>query len=581
MAERKAPRKQTTPDPESEAWNTLPWRKLEQHVYRIQKNIYQARKRGNERAVQKLQKLLMKSEAARLLAVRRVTQDNQGKNTAGVDGVKSVPPKERMILAETIHPKNWKRQRSQPVRRVWIPKPGKPNERRPLGIPTMLDRSKQSLAKMVLEPEWEAVFESNSYGFRPGRSCADAIGAIFNAIRYQPKYVFDADIAGCFDNINQRTLVKKLHTYPALSQAVKAWLHAGILDGVEWSPTERGTPQGGPLSPLLANVALHGMEEIVKEGFSSKRAERPILIRYADDFVLFHSNEEKLQKAVETVKRHLGDMGLELKPSKTRWTHTLTPYQGEVGFDFLGFHVQQYPVGKNRTGKSTQGRKLGFKTIITPSKEAIKRHLLDLKQRLRKARSLSQEQLLDQLNPVIRGWTRYYRAVVSSKTFATCDFILYYQLEQWARHKHRTRGEWWIHRKYWRKDQTRNWVFATPEGREIWTHTKTSIQRHAKVKGEASPYDGNLLYWSQRLRNHPLLRGTLARLLQKQQGRCRWCELLFRPGDLIEIDHITPKSEGGGEELSNKLALHRHCHDARHARRATPSIDDNDRTLSS
>lgn len=187
MAERKAPRSRPQPDPESEVWNKLPWRKLEQHVYRIQKRIYQAQKHGNKRAVQKLQKLLMKSEAARLLAVRRVTQENQGKKTAGIDGVKSVSPKGRQLLAHQIHPKNRKKQRTRPVRRVWIPKPGKPNERRPLGIPTMLDRSKQSLAKLALEPEWEAMFDPNSYGFRPGRSCHDAIGAIFNAIRFKPK----------------------------------------------------------------------------------------------------------------------------------------------------------------------------------------------------------------------------------------------------------------------------------------------------------------------------------------------------------------------------------------------------------
>ena len=387
---------------------------------------------------------------------------------------------------------------------------------------------------------------------------------------------------GSFDNINHQKLVEKLHTYPAMKQVIQAWLKSGVLDGVELAKTEKGTPQGGPLSPLLMNVALHGMEIVVKEGYTSQRAEKPLVIRYADDFVILHTDKKKLQQAAETVKKHLEGMGLELKPSKTRWTHTLTSHQGEAGFDFLGFHVQQYPVGKHRTGKRPRGRQpLGFKTIITPSKEAVKRHIHDLKQRLRKGRNLSQEVLIEHLNPVMRGWTRYYRTVVSSKIFARCDYILYHQLEQWARHKHPTRGEWWIHRKYWRKKETRNWSFSTPEGREIWYHTKTEIQRHSKVKGEASPYDGNFLYWSQRLRNHPLLRGTVAKLLKKQQGKCRWCELLFRPGDLIELDHITPKSQGGSDDLGNKIALHRHCHDERHANNGTRSTDTNGHTLSS
>jgi RNA-directed DNA polymerase len=202
MKDRKAPKvtgPKRPPDPESEAWNQLPWRKFEQHCFRIQKRIYRASQRGNYRAVQKLQKLLTKSEAARLLAVRRVTQDNQGKKTAGVDGVKSVKPNARFVMASHIHPQHWNEQQSKPVRRVWIPKPGKV-EKRPLGIPPMVERSKQALVKMALEPEWEAKFEPNSYGFRPGRSCHDAIGAIFLDIEHTPKFVFDADIQGAFDH---------------------------------------------------------------------------------------------------------------------------------------------------------------------------------------------------------------------------------------------------------------------------------------------------------------------------------------------------------------------------------------------
>ncbi len=568
MADRKAPRHQATPEPESEAWNALPWRKLEQHVYRIQKKIYQARKRGKTRTVHKLQKLLLKSEAARLLAVRRVTQDNQGKKTAGVDGVKSVPPTQRLTLAYQIHPKHWKHQKVKPVRRVWIPKPGKKDERRPLGIPIMLDRSKQALAKMGLEPEWESVFEPNSYGFRPGRSCHDAVRAIFNAIRFKPKFVFDADIAGCFDHIQHQALLDKLHTYPAMRQAIKAWLKAGVMEDGLYTDTPSGAPQGGVISPLLMNVALHGMEKVIEKGYRRKdrSIEKPILVRYADDFAIFHSEGTKLLEAAEAVKEHLHGMGLELKPSKTKVTHTFLPYQGEVGFNFLGFTVRQYPVGKNRTGKNTNGSKLGFKTLITPSQEAVNRHMQEVKRQVRARRSLSQGELIRAINPLTKGWSNYYKTSVAAAVFHTCDHILFLQLVQWAKHKHPTRGMRWIRRTYWHQVGTRHWVFATLEGTELRTHSKTAIQRYTKVKGEVSPYDGNMLYWSKRLKDHPMLSGTLGKLLHKQQGKCRWCELSFRDGDILEIDHIQPRSQGGTERLDNKWVLHRHCHDVRHSK---------------
>jgi RNA-directed DNA polymerase len=275
--ETKAPSEMT-----SEDWSALPWRKLEQHCYRLQKRIYRASEHDNQVAVHRLQHLLMRSRSAQLLAVRRVSQDNQGKKTAGVDGVKAITPPERLTLAKALHPRHHKKWKAKPVRRVWIAKPGK-SEKRPLGIPILYDRASQALAKLALEPEWEAHFEPNSYGFRPGRGCHDAIGAIFEAIKQKDKYVLDADIQGCFDHIDQTVLLNKLSTYPAMRRSIRAWLKAGVLEGCDFSPSNEGTPQGGVVSPLLANIALTGLEETLLKAYTRQEG-KPALIRYADDF---------------------------------------------------------------------------------------------------------------------------------------------------------------------------------------------------------------------------------------------------------------------------------------------------------
>src|SRR6266581_1191578 len=252
-------------NPANQARNSVSWSSLEQQVVRMQKQIAQASQRGDRRAVYSLQQQLIESEAARLLAVRRAAEENQGKHTAGVDGIKSLSPKERLAMASTIHPKYWNYQPPRPVRRVWVPKPGTA-ERRPLAILTMMDRCKQALVKQALEPEWEVRFEPHSYGYRPGRSAHDAIAAILVAIERQPCFVFDADIEGAFDNLNQTVVLDKLQTFPALRQAINAWLRAGVVDGNTYFSSEKGIAQGGVLSPLLMNVALHGMEAVVGEG---------------------------------------------------------------------------------------------------------------------------------------------------------------------------------------------------------------------------------------------------------------------------------------------------------------------------
>ncbi|HLI75586.1 MAG TPA: reverse transcriptase N-terminal domain-containing protein [Acidobacteriaceae bacterium] len=232
------------PTPAITSWQDIPWPQVEANVHALQRRIYRAEQRGQRRKVKSLQRLLLRSTSAKLLAVRRVTQDNQGKKTPGVDGIACLEPQERCRLVETLNLE----QKAQPVRRVWIPKPGT-EEKRPLGIPTMADRAAQALVKLALEPQWEARFEPNSYGFRPGRSCHDAIQAIFDEIRYKPKYVLDADIAKCFDRIDHQALLDKIDTFPFLRQTIKGWLKVGIMDGKELFPVEAGTPQGGVITP--------------------------------------------------------------------------------------------------------------------------------------------------------------------------------------------------------------------------------------------------------------------------------------------------------------------------------------------
>ncbi len=422
---------------------------------------------------------------------------------------------------------------------------------------------------MALEPEWEAKFEPNSYGFRPGRSCHDAIEMIYLTIVHKPKFVYDADIKGCFDNIDQEALLVKLQTYSAMRQTVKGWLKAGVLEGEVFTPTEKGTPQGGVISPLLANIALHGMEEAIKEEYGkSKAVEKPVLVRYADDFVILHSTREAVEQAAEKIERWLHGMGLHLNPKKTRLTHTLIVVDEQVGLNFLGFKVRQYPVGKTHRGRSANQwseKKLGYKTLIKPGKEETKRHMEEIKQRLRKLGHRSQAEVIETLNSVIRGWADYYKTVVSSEMFSRCDAILYAQLTSWAKKKHPTRGKIWISKKYWRKIGNAQWVYATPEGKKIRTHSMTNIRRYIKVKGAASPYDGNLLYWYKRLKDHPLMGSEKAKLLRIQKGQCPRCGLYFKDGDLLETDHSIPIALGGKDAITNKWVYHRHCHDEKTA----------------
>ena len=564
-------------------WDSIDWQQVDRYVYKLQKRIYAASRRGEVKTVRKLQKTLMKSWSCKVLAVRRVTTENRGKKTAGVDGVKSLSPKARMKLVGQLKLTG----KSKPTRRVWIPKPGK-DEKRPLGIPTMYDRALQGVVKAALEPEWEARFEPNSFGFRPGRACQDAIWTIKQTIQQKAKYVLDADIAKCFDRINHLALLQKLNMRGKVRQQIKAWLKSGVIDQRVFTAISEGTPQGGVISPLLANIALHGMEQMLMEfartldmrnhkgnqiSWQSK-VKSLTFIRYADDFLLIHQNLKVIQRCRELISEWLKDIGLELKPSKTRIAHTLIPENSEdgiAGFDFLGYNIRQFPAGKYVSARNRYKGALGFNTFIIPSKDACKKHQAHISDIIKKHKSSPQAQLILELNPVIRGWCNYYKFSDASgrKILSQQDHLIFKKLRAWGIYRCGNLKD--ARKKYYTKIGNRNWIFATKTGDvnplRLLLHSDfdSSSTDYIKVKGDKSPYDGNLIYWSTRMGRHPEMPNSKAIRLKKQKGKCNWCGLHFREGDVLEEDHIIATALGGKNIYENLQLLHGHCHDAKTA----------------
>jgi RNA-directed DNA polymerase len=437
------------------AWSDIDWAATEAAVRRLQDRIYRAAAAGNGKQVKNLQKLLVRSVSAKRLAVRRVTQQNAGRNTPGVDGVVCRTPESRSWLTAGLSLKGY---RPQPVRRVHIPKPD--GRRRPLGIPTVRDRAMQMLVKLALEPEWETRFEANSYGFRPGRCTMDAIVALHATLAPAgaSDWMLDADISGCFDNIGHDPLLARL---PVFTTTIRRWLKAGTVELGAWSPATAGTPQGGPLSPLLANVALDGMERLFGAEDAQGRYVRPSLrrgpnrgvglIRYADDLVVTAPTREVLLTyVVPKLTAFLGERGLQLSEAKTRIVHV------DEGFNFLGFTVRRY-----------EG------VVLTrPQKEKVVRHLRTIHDYLRRHRQATPSQIIGDLGPIIRGWATYYRHGASKHTFHSADHHIRAKLWRWAKRRHPTKTAAWIGSKYF-------------DGRWNFVDGRTRLARHDEVPGTA------------------------------------------------------------------------------------------------
>ena len=357
-----------------------------------------------------------------------------------------------------------------------------------------------------------------------------------------------------------------------MRKQIRAWLKAGILDGEEFAFPEMGTPQGGIISPLLANIALHGIRERLNTYINTlggnRRANRQTTtyIRYADDFIIMHPEKETLEALVKVVQEFLTPIGLELHPTKTRIIHTLNATENSPpGFTFLGFDViQRAKWVRMREAFTKRPSTQTFITLITPSKEGIKQHKLKLREIIRRHRGASQERLIHKLNPVIRGYALSKRSQIASRSFQDLDKYVFEHLWKWAKRRHPKMSKYKLKDKYWHTVEKRNWVFGVKTDDEVTLqlqyHSKIPIRRHAKGKGNASPFNGNLTYWAQRTGKSPLILPIKARLIKEQKGRCGICGKLFLPEDTIERDHIVPKALGGENRRDNVHVVHNYCH---------------------
>ena len=500
-------------------WHQVDWRRVEDDVRRLRQRIFTASKAGDLKKVRSLQKLMLRSRANTLLSVRRVTERNAGRLTAGVDGEVVLTPEAKARLAGRVHQMT-EPFKAVPVRRVYIPKRGSSTKRRPLGIPVIADRCHQARVVGALEPEWEARFEPKSYGFRPGRGCHDAIQAVFEVVKGRsPKrpWVLDADLAGAFDRIAHDHILAMLGTFPARGM-VAQWLKAGVVEQGRLHRTEEGTPQGGVISPALLNVALHGMEEAAGVRYLSSGSitvDSPALIRYADDFVVHcHTRQDALEIKARLAE-WLAARGLAFNEDKTRVVSL------DEGFDFLGFNVRRY--------RGTP--------LIKPSKAAIRRIRERLRDELRSLRGTNAPTVIKKLNPIIRGWAAYYRTQVSSAAFGALDAYLWELTFKWARFSHANKPTRWVIGRYhgqFNQSRQDRWVFGDRKsGAYLHKFKWTKIVRHQIVKYRASPDDPTLAdYWAQRRRKTPLPIDTTSRwLLKAQDGRCAICKTAFLADD--------------------------------------------------
>jgi len=531
-------------------WHAIPWRKVHRVVRRLQARIVQAVQAGRWGKVKALQRLLTRSFSAKALAVRRVTEAT-GKRTPGVDGETWDTPASKAAAITRLRRRGY---RPKPLRRISIPK--KNGSSRPLGIPAIIDRAQQALYLLALDPVAETTADPNSYGFRKQRSVADAIAQCFNVLakRHAPVWILEGDIKSCFDRIGHAWLEAHM---PMERSILHHWLKAGYLEHHAFHPTTEGTPQGGPISPALANCTLDGLERLLHERYpkhtrAGTRA-KVNYVRFADDFIVTGSSKELLEMEVKPlIAAFLHERGLSLSVEKTRITHI------DDGFDFLGQNVRKYH----------------GKLLITPAKQNIAAFLDKVRGLIISHRQTPAGKLIQVLNPLIRGWAYYHRHVVSKRTFRDIDRAIFQMLWRWAKRRHPNKPAGWVKTRYFRASGGRNWVFfgeVDGQRKQLRTAFSTPIQRHTKLRGEANPYDPTWeVYFEHRLdvKMAATFQGQRQRfqLWKAQHGRCPICDQPITEESDWHIHHIIWRCHGGSDNTDNLVLLHPECHRSVHAR---------------
>ena len=541
-------------------WHAIDWRAVNSNVRRLQARIVKATKEKRWGKVKALQRLLTHSFSGKALAVRRVTE-NQGKNTPGVDRVLWNTPQKKLNAIYALRQRDY---HPQPLRRVYIPK--KNGKKRALGMPVMKCRAMQALYVLALNPVAETTADPHSYGFRPGRSTADAIEHCFTILARQisPHWILEGDIKGCFDQISHAWLLTHI---PMEKTMLKKWLKAGYLEQHMLHPTEEGTPQGGIISPVLANMTLDGLEALLQARFphNTKRngkyyAPKLHLVRYADDFVITGTSKELLEKEVKPlVEQFLRERGLQLSPEKTVITHI------EEGFDFLGQNIRKYKAGKRH------------KLLIKPSKKNVQTLLEKIRATVKTNKALPAGKLILKLNPMIRGWANYHQHVVSKETFNSVDDAIYRTIRQWIERRHPRKSDAWMAKKYFTSHGGNNWVFhgmVDEQEYYLYEAARVPIQRHTEIQGEANLFDPAWeSYFEKRLDAQMMAtyqgKQWLRHLWQEQNGACPVCQQKITKSTGWHSHHIIWRSKGGPDTQANRVLLHPTCHQQVHSQGLT------------